>query len=696
MERNQRNSLTPRRSKRIQARPPRRQRRNNPPSSTNPLVLLPPSPPPPPPSRCSPSTELSLAPPLQGIQIPPPPFLHRLTSNTRTIQPQFRPLSSTNLPKTTIFTQPKTIQEIQEIIRSTTSQSSYRSSTPLLWASIETPPTQEKISLMHNTLLQLNNRLPNHQTSPPPLPPKLRWSQDRAHLLHLNPLIPPPHLRNLATLPLAFDPIEKDVELPGNLMILAQTQGEVVGLRVDVNFLETSLTTREIQSTLSPLSMIDIFPTPQAQQWEDRKMALPPIPPTELKEEYLSPPSFPNLNMKVVLWNVRGATRNDFIPHAWDIIATHKPSIFIILEAKSNGVRALEVSRMLGFDGLRFIEPNGSRGGIWLMFNAGVELILYNPKSINFFHALFKFKPHNTEVLLTGIHAPSNPSERHRMWNNLKNDLPPDDTPWLVLGDLNEVTSPTEKMGGRNFRMSQCQDLNMLADAACLVDLGFNGNPYTWHNAREGAAIIRERLDRAMANPSWLNNFPNTQVSNPMIASSSKSSPRVWSPPQRGYYKLNTDASWISLGAAGAGGLIRCQQGKWQIGFSVKISALGPASAELFAIKEGLSTSWARGIRFLELETDAQALKYMLENPLYYIDHELSNFINDIVKLLQREWSVTILHVKRQSNKLAHGLAQIGRLQPDDDVAYQFFSPSAFTKVYMDELAYSLALTKGP
>uniref|UniRef100_A0A803LUB2 RNase H type-1 domain-containing protein n=1 Tax=Chenopodium quinoa TaxID=63459 RepID=A0A803LUB2_CHEQI len=282
--------------------------------------------------------------------------------------------------------------------------------------------------------------------------------------------------------------------------------------------------------------------------------------------------------MKVVLWNVRGATRNDFIPHAWDIIATHKPSIFIILEAKSNGVRALEVSRMLGFDGLRFIEPNGSRGGIWLMFNAGVELILYNPKSINFFHALFKFKPHNTEVLLTGIHAPSNPSERHRMWNNLKNDLPPDDTPWLVLGDLNEVTSPTEKMGGRNFRMSQCQDLNMLADAACLVDLGFNGNPYTWHNAREGAAIIRERLDRAMANPSWLNNFPNTQ------------------------------------------------------------------------------------------------------NPLYYIDHELSNFINDIVKLLQREWSVTILHVKRQSNKLAHGLAQIGRLQPDDDVAYQFFSPSAFTK----------------
>uniref|UniRef100_A0A803MR11 RNase H type-1 domain-containing protein n=1 Tax=Chenopodium quinoa TaxID=63459 RepID=A0A803MR11_CHEQI len=37
---------------------------------------------------------------------------------------------------------------------------------------------------------------------------------------------------------------------------------------------------------------------------------------------------------------------------------------------------------------------------------------------------------------------------------------------------------------------------------------------------------------------------------------------------------------------------------------------------ELLAIKEGLAACWARGIRYLELKTDAQALKYMLENPL--------------------------------------------------------------------------------
>uniref|UniRef100_A0A803LSN8 RNase H type-1 domain-containing protein n=1 Tax=Chenopodium quinoa TaxID=63459 RepID=A0A803LSN8_CHEQI len=200
-------------------------------------------------------------------------------------------------------------------------------------------------------------------------------------------------------------------------------------------------------------------------------------------------------------------------------------------------VRAMwrpKVTRLLGFDDFQFIEPNGSRGGIWLMFNAGVELILYQSPLINYFHALFKIKPNNSEVLLTGIHASSTPLERHKLWTELHNSLPPDDTPWLVLGDLHEV----------------------------VVDQPSSGT---------------------------------------------SPSPKVWSPPQRGYFKLNTDGSWVSLGVAEAG-----------------------------------------------------------ENPSYYMDHELANIINDVAALLKREWNVTILHVKRNANVLAHGLAEMGRREGDD------------------------------
>lgn len=50
-------------------------------------------------------------------------------------------------------------------------------------------------------------------------------------------------------------------------------------------------------------------------------------------------------------------------------------------------------------------------------------------------------------------------------------------------------------------------------DAACLVDLGFDGNPFTWTNVREGAALIRERLDRALAKHTWISKFQGTEVS---------------------------------------------------------------------------------------------------------------------------------------------------------------------------------------
>uniref|UniRef100_A0A803MSZ0 RNase H type-1 domain-containing protein n=1 Tax=Chenopodium quinoa TaxID=63459 RepID=A0A803MSZ0_CHEQI len=153
------------------------------------------------------------------------------------------------------------------------------------------------------------------------------------------------------------------------------------------------------------------------------------------------------------------------------------------------------------------------------------------------------------------------------------------------------------------------------------------------------------------------------------VASSRTSvSARVWSPPQRGFYKLNIDGSWISLGDAGAGGIIRCNKGKWHIGFSMQIKTLEPASAELLAIMEGLNTAWERGTGFLELETDAQALTYMIQNPLYYNHHLLSNIIRDVSELLQKDWQVTVLRVKRIANKIAHGLADIGRNSQQDDL----------------------------
>jgi hypothetical protein len=42
-----------------------------------------------------------------------------------------------------------------------------------------------------------------------------------------------------------------------------------------------------------------------------------------------------------------------------------------------------------------------------------------------------------------------------------------------------------------------------------LVDLGYNGNPFTWCYKRHGRAKIKERFGRGLSNHEWLLLFPN-------------------------------------------------------------------------------------------------------------------------------------------------------------------------------------------
>jgi len=80
------------------------------------------------------------------------------------------------------------------------------------------------------------------------------------------------------------------------------------------------------------------------------------------------------------------------------------------------------------------------------------------------------------------------------------------------MGDLNTVTQAYEKQGGRTFRLSSCSVYLQFINTCSLIDLGFFGPPFTWDNGRPGAEHIHERLDKALANPSWLQIYPHAQA----------------------------------------------------------------------------------------------------------------------------------------------------------------------------------------
>jgi hypothetical protein len=84
--------------------------------------------------------------------------------------------------------------------------------------------------------------------------------------------------------------------------------------------------------------------------------------------------------------------------------------------------------------------------------------------------------------------------------------------PWFCIGDFNAIISLDDKLGGRPFNSYSPNPFIDFMDGYGMIDLGFYGNPYTWSNHRHGFSLIKERLDRGIANCNWINFFPSYSV----------------------------------------------------------------------------------------------------------------------------------------------------------------------------------------
>ena len=86
-----------------------------------------------------------------------------------------------------------------------------------------------------------------------------------------------------------------------------------------------------------------------------------------------------------------------------------------------------------------------------------------------------------------------------------------------------------------------------------------------------------------------------------------------WERPAAGWLKLNTDGSASeTLGVAGGGGVVRDERGNWVIGSARNTGRASSFTAELWALRDGLSICFARNFLMVEVEMDAKAIVDML------------------------------------------------------------------------------------
>jgi hypothetical protein len=155
-------------------------------------------------------------------------------------------------------------------------------------------------------------------------------------------------------------------------------------------------------------------------------------------------------------------------------------------------------------------NPRGRSGGLLLLGTAAVRVDIMVQES-NVIEWMIREPGGWEDCHCIGVYAPSDDGERLALWNRFRDRGVLHDRR-LMIGSFHDITRPTEKVGGATQDFYSCCPLRTFIEDIGLVDLGFQGYPYTWNNKREGEANIRERLDRAFGSAGWVEAYPESKV----------------------------------------------------------------------------------------------------------------------------------------------------------------------------------------
>nr|POE86178.1 hypothetical protein CFP56_07285 [Quercus suber] len=112
-------------------------------------------------------------------------------------------------------------------------------------------------------------------------------------------------------------------------------------------------------------------------QWSTHRILLNPQhrnfltpPPVECRSGlvHMANP-FRTLPMKILVWNCRGMSSQNFRRSFADLSRVYRPDIVVIMETRISGQRAEDVNSSLGFNSVRRFDATGFRGGIWVFWN---------------------------------------------------------------------------------------------------------------------------------------------------------------------------------------------------------------------------------------------------------------------------------------------------------------------------------------
>ncbi|KAJ8754033.1 hypothetical protein K2173_001931 [Erythroxylum novogranatense] len=188
-----------------------------------------------------------------------------------------------------------------------------------------------------------------------------------------------------------------------------------------------------------------------------------------------------------------------------------RPNFIFLMETKISRNKLIPIQKKLRFAGMFTVDPVGNKGGLALFWKIDgmTQLLSYSQHHVDIVVVMEGLK----RWRLTGFYGYPERHSRHLGWNLIRRLHTQSTLPWCVIGDFNDIMFPFEKQGNQSHPRALMEGFQQTLSSCHLYDLGAEGSLFTWENRRNEFAMVRERLDRAVATTAWSSSFWMARVS---------------------------------------------------------------------------------------------------------------------------------------------------------------------------------------
>lgn len=164
------------------------------------------------------------------------------------------------------------------------------------------------------------------------------------------------------------------------------------------------------------------------------------------------------------------------------------------------------------FTNIASVEAMRFSGGLWCFWDAssvGVHILSYTSQLMN----IGIMHRNAVDQIISLVYASPTLSIRETFYEYVESMYDHITTPWLLLGDFNQVVRQEDNRGARAVWDYGAKRMLCMIDKCKLIDVEFSGPRFTWTNGQLGHLLIeQQRLDQGWANEAWHDRFHSSAL----------------------------------------------------------------------------------------------------------------------------------------------------------------------------------------